>query len=193
MTARLVLASASPRRRELLATAGLKVEVIPSDAAESPTEGEEPEAMVRRLAAAKASVVSAAHPEAFVLGADTTVVVDGEMLAKPAHPREAALMLRRLSGRWHEVVTGVALVRAGEILDALAEVTRVHVRELDDVRIARYLATGEHRDKAGAYGIQGVASGFVDRVEGSYTSVVGLPVAETLAMLEAHGAIGAWP
>jgi len=191
----LVLASASPRRREILATLGLRFGVRPSGVEERVRPGEGPSAFASRVARDKALDVAAAAPEGdFVLGADTVVVVDGMILGKPSGDDEAAAMLRRLSGRWHDVTTAVALVRGGgEPVEDLVVTTRVHFVELGEDRIARYVATGEGRDKAGAYAVQGVGSGLVDRIEGSYSNVVGLPAAETVALLERHGALGGWP
>jgi len=196
---RLILASASPRRAELLRAAGYEFDIVVADVDESIRDAEVPALYVRRLAAEKSaaaqiSVVSgfsrtveirtgpakAGHYEdaedAIVLGADTTVVVDGEILAKPRDDRDAAAMLRRMAGRAHEVLTGVSLRRGGFELGRV-ETTRVHVAPLTDEDIAWYVATGEGRDKAGAYAIQGVASRFIPRIEGSYSNVVGLPVA----------------
>lgn len=189
----LVLASASPRRREILATLGVAFEVVPSGAAEEEREGERPEALARRLARDKALEVSRRVGDRFVLGADTVVVVEGRVLGKPADDDHARAMLRALSDRWHEVITGVALARGGAVLEDLAVTTRVHDAPLSAERIERYVATGEGRDKAGGYAVQGVASGFCDRLEGSYGNVVGLPAAETVALLERHGVIAGWP
>ncbi|MCZ7686529.1 MAG: Maf family protein [Sandaracinaceae bacterium] len=189
----LVLASASPRRREILATLGVAFEVVPGGAAEEEREGERPEALARRLARDKALEVSRRVGDRFVLGADTVVVVEGRVLGKPADDDHARAMLRALSNRWHEVITGVALARGGAVLEDLAVTTRVHVAPLSAERIERYVATGEGRDKAGGYAVQGVASGFCDRLEGSYGNVVGLPAAETVALLERHGVIAGWP
>lgn len=190
---KLVLASASPRRREILSTLGIAFDVVPSGASEEAREGEPPEALVRRLASAKAREVSRRCRDRFVLGADTVVVADGEVLGKPADDQDARRMLSRLAGRWHEVVTGIALARGEELLEDLAVTTRVHVVAMDAARIDRYVATGEGRDKAGAYAVQGIASGLCDRIEGSYTNVVGLPAAETVSLLERHGAVTRWP
>lgn len=189
----LVLASASPRRREILSTLGVAFVVDPSGAGEDPLPGEAPEALARRLARDKASEVSARRAGAFVLGADTVVVVEGEVLGKPTDDEEGRAMVARLAGRWHEVVTGVALVRDGALLEDLAVCTRVRFVAMDAARVERYVATGEGRDKAGGYGVQGIAAGLCDRVEGSYSNVVGLPAAETVALLERHAVIGSWP
>ena len=193
MRCALVLASASPRRREILDTLGIAFEVIPSGADEEPRPDETPDALAQRLATDKALEVSKRAGARFVLGADTVVVADGVMLAKPVDDEDGRRMLRALAGRWHEVITGVALARDGALLEALSVVTRVHVIELDAARIDRYVATGEGRDKAGGYAVQGIASGLCDRIEGSYSTVVGLPAAETVALLERHGALSGWP
>jgi len=175
---RLILASASPRRAELLRAAGYEFDVVVADVDESIRNGESPSAYVRRLAAAKSAAVMENREltPTIVLGADTTVVVDDEILAKPRDEADAAAMLRRLSGRRHEVLTGVSL-RRGAYEVGRVESTSVYVAELTDEEIAWYVATGEGRDKAGAYAIQGFASRFIPRVEGSYSNVVGLPVA----------------
>jgi len=174
----LILASASPRRAELLRAAGYEFDVVVADVDESLRNGESPSAYVRRLAAAKSAAVMENREltPTIVLGADTTVVVDDEILAKPRDEADAAAMLRRLSGRRHEVLTGVSL-RRGAYEVGRVESTSVYVAELTDEEIAWYVATGEGRDKAGAYAIQGFASRFIPRVEGSYSNVVGLPVA----------------
>ena len=172
---RLVLASRSPRRADLLTCAGYRFEVAPADIDEGRREGEAPRELVRRLAREKAAAVAPRHRGAVVLGADTLVVVDGAVLGKPDGAAGAAAMLRRLSGRAHEVLTGVALHAADGCLDGVQS-TRVVFRALSPDDVAWYVATGESADKAGAYSIQGRASRFVTRIEGSYTNVVGLPV-----------------
>jgi septum formation protein len=179
---RLVLASASPRRRELLAAAGIVFDVDAVDVDESLLDGESPAAYVERLAHLKARTVLVRHPAAAVLGADTTVVVDGHVLGKPENDAEAADMLRRLSGRAHEVLTGIALL-TGTGACAHVECTKVWMTALSALDIQRYVASGEPRDKAGAYAIQGRASRFVTRIEGSYSNVVGLPVSAVVALL----------
>lgn len=178
----LTLASASPRRRELLASLGVAFEVAPADLDERVLPGERPEAYVRRLAAEKARAVQARRPGGSVLGADTEVVLDGRILGKPRDHEEARAMLRALAGRAHEVWTGVALA-TDEGIRVEAVRTDVWFRALDDDEIAEYVATGEPMDKAGAYGIQGGAARFVERVEGSYTNVVGLPLEVVGAMI----------
>jgi septum formation protein len=171
----LILASASPRRAEILSNAGIPfIREIPTDVDETPAPGEPPRDYVMRLAQEKAAAIEA-QPGRIVLGADTTVVIDGEILGKPADPADAARMLRLLSGRAHEVITGICLRHCGgEIVDAAT--TRVWFALLSDAEIADYVAGGEPMDKAGAYGIQGLASKFVTRIEGCYFNVMGLPL-----------------
>lgn len=193
----LFLASASPRRRELLAQAGYKFEVRPANVAEDPRPDEEPVAYVARLAREKAEAVYGELAEGgvagasggnglAVLGADTTVVVDGEILGKPQDAADAARMLRLLSGRTHRVITGVALATA-EGTEVAAEVTAVRFATVPEEEIAAYVATGEPMDKAGAYAIQGRAARWIPRIEGCYFNVVGLPLALVTAMLEGRG------
>lgn len=172
---RLVLASGSPRRADLLRAAGFEFVVRPALVDESRLPGEHPEDYVRRLAATKAAAIASAGERDVVVGADTIVLLDGDILGKPADDDDAAGMLARLSGRTHEVLTGVAVQRG---VASLVGVERAQVRfaPIDADEIAWYVATGEPRDKAGAYGIQGLASRFVERIEGSYATVVGLPV-----------------
>ena len=173
----IVLASASPRRAELLAAAGVPFDVDTADVDETPHDGEAPLDYVRRLAEAKARAVAVRHPARLVLGADTTVVVDGTILGKPVDAADAGDMLRRLSGRSHQVLTGVALVRDGRTVEVDVAVTEVWFAPMTEADIDAYVATGEPMDKAGAYGIQGRAACFVTRIDGSYSNVVGLPVA----------------
>jgi len=197
---RLILASASRRRAELLRAAGYEFEAIAVDVDETVRDGESPAAYVRRLAADKSFVASGAssvasgfsrtthgppeggrpgqdgHDPPILLGADTVVVVDGDILGKPRSDRDAAAMLRRLSGRRHEVLTGVSL-RRGACEVGRVETTAVQFALLTDNDVAWYVATGEGRDKAGAYAIQGLAARFIPRIEGSYSNVVGLPLA----------------
>jgi septum formation protein len=179
----LVLASASPRRKALLMAAGIPCTVVPAAVDERPEPNETPRAHVRRLARAKALEVSRGRPLATILGADTIVVVDDEIMGKPADGEDARGMLRRLSGRVHQVYTGVALWHAGEMRDAVA-LTDVEMAELTEAQIDWYVASGEPADKAGAYAIQGLASRFVTRINGSYTNVVGLPVALVCSWLD---------
>jgi septum formation protein len=180
----LTLASASPRRRELLGALGLALEIRPADADETPRPGEAPDAYARRVARAKARAVDGE----VVLAADTTVAVDGEILGKPRDDADAARMLRLLSGRGHQVISAVCLRRPAVRLEFEAlSTTTVEVAPLDARAIAWYVATGEPRDKAGAYAVQGRFGAFVRAVHGSVTGVIGLPVDETLALLRKAG------
>lgn len=174
---RLVLASASPRRAEILRAVGWEFETAAAGIDESEGAGESPADYVERLAREKAVAIARTRLFGLVLGADTTVVADGAILSKPADDEDARRMLRALRGRWHEVLTGVALVRAGEGLSRVAhELTRVRFRAMSDAEIDWYVSTGEPADKAGAYAVQGRAALFIDRIEGDYWNVVGLPV-----------------
>jgi septum formation protein len=170
-----VLASQSPRRRELLERAGIPFTVRVSGVPEHEIPGETPSAYVRRLAREKATAVSRASGE-IVLGADTTVVIDGQILAKPADRADAVRMLRLLSGREHDVLTGICLVHSGGVVED-ESCTTVRFVSLSEAEIETYVASGEPADKAGAYAIQGLASKFIDRIAGDYCNVVGLPVA----------------
>jgi septum formation protein len=181
----LILASGSPRRRELLAHAGIAAIARPSGIEETRSAGEAPEAYVMRLAREKALAVTAS-PADYVLGADTTVIVGGEILDKPRSAADAERMLSLLSGRVHQVVTGVFL-RHGDRHWQACESTNVRFVGLDPADIAAYARTEEPMDKAGAYAIQGVASRFIDRVEGCYFNVVGLPVATVCRLLRQAG------
>ncbi len=193
----IVLASASPRRREILTTLGVPFDVRPADADESVLVGESAAAYVERIARAKARIVRGALGEdasrCVVLAADTTVVVDGDILAKPEDDSDAVSMITRLQGRSHEVLTGVCSVAVDGTERAAVVRTVVQMRALDADAVRRYVATGEGRDKAGAYGAQGIASGFVTAIEGSFLNVIGLPAVETLALLEAAGGVIEWP
>jgi septum formation protein len=181
----LVLASASPRRQELLRSAGISFEVQPADIPENALPGEAAKDCAERLARDKALAVARQRPHDFVLGADTVVVVDGQLLGKPTDAADAARMLRLLSGREHQVITGVCLVVGGQPSVA-SETTLVTVSEITEKDIADYVASGEPMDKAGAYAIQGLASRWIPRIEGDYSNVVGLPVALVLRMLREH-------
>jgi septum formation protein len=213
----LVLASASPRRRELLTQAGFEFTVHPANIPEDPLPNEDPIAYVTRLAQQKAQAVfaqissqkSAGGPRlasetwesdalppqsVSVLGADTTVVVDNQILGKPESPEDAARMLRLLSGRTHRVITGIALVYgstgaegASARTAGAAEITTVQFLPISEEEIAAYIATGEPNDKAGAYAIQGHAARWIPRIEGCYFNVVGLPIARVATMLRAAG------
>jgi septum formation protein len=182
----LLLASASPRRRELLERVGVVLEVRPADVDEEPQPGEPPGDYVGRIARAKATAVKR-RPGQWVLAADTTVTIDGEILGKAATPEEAAAMLRRLSGRVHQVITAFAVI--GELIETAGTATSdVAMIELDDAAVADYVASGEWRGKAGAYAIQGIAAAFVREVRGSVTNVIGLPLVEVLEALRSAGA-----
>jgi septum formation protein len=183
----LVLASASPRRIELLAQLGVTPDRIdPADIDETPLKGETPPRLAQRLARSKAEVVAARAPEAFVLAADTVVAVGRRFLEKAADEAEAARFLRLLSGRNHRVFTGVALARGGAITTRVIE-TRVSFKTLSEAEIGAYVATGDWRGKAGAYGIQGPAGAFVRRIVGSHPAVMGLPLYETANLLTGAG------
>jgi septum formation protein len=184
---RLVLASASPRRRELVASLGVPFEIVPSDIDETLDAVPLPEA-VARLALRKARAVAASRPAAIVLAADTIVVIDGQALGKPADPGEARAMLRALRGRTHEVMTGVAVLDAATGRDAVdTAISRVTMAAFSDAAIDRYVASGEPLDKAGAYAIQGAGGALVAGLEGSHSNVVGLPLAVTAALLRRFG------
>jgi septum formation protein len=188
---RIYLASRSPRRGELLRQIGVEFEVLPSDVDESVRPGEAPEHYVLRLAREKAEVCArriadgelASLP---VLAADTTVCADGEILGKPEDDADAAAMLRRMSDRWHTVLTAVAVARGDQVEVALSS-TQVEMMCLDASAIERYIDSGEPHGKAGAYGIQGLASVFIRRIEGSYSGVMGLPLHETAQLLKKFG------
>ncbi len=183
----LVLASASPRRQELLRNAGFEFAVQPANIPEELRDGEEPKAFAERLAQEKALAVFQQRPNDTVLGADTIVIVEGEILGKPRDDADAERMLKLLSGRNHQVITGVCLIGSG-FSDTRFETTSVTMTLLSDDDIRAYLATREPFDKAGAYGIQGIASRWISRIEGDYFNVVGLPVSLVYRMLREHGA-----
>jgi septum formation protein len=184
MTVPVILASSSPRRRELLTLIGLRHEVRPANVDETLMPGEIPWVYAERLARAKAQ--AAAAPGTVSIGSDTIVVVDGDVLGKPADAAEAAAMLRRLSGRSHTVMTAIAVAYNG---DVMSEVVKVGVtfRSLREDEIADYIRTGEPMDKAGAYGIQGFGATIVDGVDGDYFAVMGLPVNRMIRLLESAG------
>jgi septum formation protein len=175
MNPMLVLASQSPRRAEILRQAGIPFSVRTAPVDETPLPDERPEAYVQRLAVAKALAIPAA-PDETILGADTTVVVDGEMLGKPLDPADARRMLALLAGRRHRVLTGICLRRGSQIVRDCAS-TAVWFAPMTAAEIDQYAASGEPMDKAGAYAIQGLASKFIERIDGCYFNVVGLPVA----------------
>jgi septum formation protein len=182
----LVLASASPRRQELLRYAGIPFEVQPAHISEDVHPGEQARDCAERLAREKALAVAKKRSQDVVLGADTVVVIDGQILGKPTDSADAARMLRMLSGREHQVITGVALVVDDQWLVA-SETTNVTFSEITEREISDYVATGEPMDKAGAYAIQGIASRWIPRIEGDYSNVVGLPVALVYKMLRGRG------
>jgi septum formation protein len=192
----LVLASASPRRRELLRNAGLSFTVQPADIDETPLVGEPPRDCAERLAREKALAVFRTQPKNYVLGADTIVVIDDRILGKPRDADDAARMLRLLSGRTHAVITGVCLVSPAASCQPpvasktkiASETTLVTMCEISDAEIRDYVATGEPMDKAGGYAIQGIASRWIPRIAGDYSNVVGLPVALVYKMLREVGA-----
>ena len=183
---RVILASASPRRRDLLTMVGIAHEVIPADVDETYGAGEVPRAHAERLAREKASVLAARAPDAVIIAADTIVVVDGDVLGKPRDAEEAARMLRRLAGRTHTVFTAVAVARGAKLLSGVEEVG-VTFRPLDDATITSYVATREPMDKAGAYGIQGYGAAIVERIDGDYFAVMGLAIGRMLALLRELG------
>lgn len=191
--ARLILASASPRRRELLALCGVAFDVEAADLDEAVSPGESADAYVERLARAKAAAVAQRHPEAWVLAADTSVVVDDEILGKPGASASAgAAMLERLSGRAHRVLSGVAVTAPGRETTSTVVETRVHLRALTAAEVAWYVGTGEGRDKAGGYGLQGRAGAFITAIEGSHSNVIGLPLSQVTTLLERAGFALPW-
>jgi septum formation protein len=186
----IILASASPRRREILTAAGIDHAVDAANVDETPLAGELPHAYAERLARAKAVAVARRHPEALVIGADTVVVIDDEILGKPVDAADARRMLEQLSGREHAVLTAVAVAR-GAALESGVSATAVWMRPIAAAEIAAYVATGEPMDKAGAYAIQGGAAAFVERISGDFDNVVGLPVKEVKRLLSL--AAGSYP
>ena len=185
------LASRSPRRAELLQQMGVLFTVVPADIDETPHAMERSDAYVKRLAIEKAQagyalVLQKAWFEMPVLAADTTVSIDGEILGKPQDDGDAYRMLSLMSGRWHEVHTGIAVAQAGHVAMEISS-TMVQMADLSDAVIRAYIASGEPKDKAGAYGIQGIAGSLIKRIEGSYSGVMGLPVYETAKLLKQAG------
>lgn len=189
----LVLASASPRRQELLRNAGIAFEVLPTDIPEIPEPGELPRTFAHRLARAKAHAAAQQRPRDPILAADTIVVVDGTILGKPEDAHDAARMLRLLSGKTHQVTTAVCLLTPKTqtmpalMEDVRSETTQVTMNELSESDIRFYVRSGEPMDKAGAYAIQGIASRWIPRIQGDYSNVVGLPVSLVYRMLREHG------
>ena len=183
---RVVLASSSPRRRQLLTLIGIPHTVVPADIDEAVLPGEQPASHAERLAREKALVIARRHPEAIIIGADTIVVVDGDILGKPADDAVAGTMLRRLAGRSHVVLTAVAVARGDRLVSGVESVN-VTFRALSDADIAGYVATREPMDKAGAYGIQGFGATIVARVDGDYFAVMGLALGLMVRLLEGVG------
>lgn len=186
MIPKVVLASASPRRRELLTLVGIDHVVVPSHVDETMRPGEEPAAHASRLAVEKAAAVAGGHPDAVVIGADTVVVLDGRVLGKPPTPAAAREMLRALNGRTHKVITAVAVSYAGRARDGAEEVA-VTFRRLGDEEVDAYVATREGMDKAGAYGIQGFGATIVERIDGDFFAVMGLPLVRLIGLLREVG------
>jgi septum formation protein len=186
MTEPIVLASGSPRRRQLLEMLRIPFRVLAPDVDEHALAGESPAAYVTRLSRVKAEVIAARVPGEVVLAADTTVVLDGEIFGKPESPAHAVAMLARLQGRTHEVMTAVAVMRGAETAQAL-DVSRVTFRPADEHTLAAYVATGEPLDKAGAYAIQGLGAPLIERVDGDFFGVMGLPLRLALDLLGRFG------
>jgi nucleoside triphosphate pyrophosphatase len=187
-TPRIVLASQSPRRRELLTLIGIAHEVIPAGLDETILPDESPAAYVERLACDKALAIAGRVPDAFVIGADTTVVLDGQIFEKPRDAADAARMLRQLNGRTHTVLTAVAVARGSDVRSGVESV-EVTFRALTEQQIVEYVATGEPLDKAGAYGIQGYGAVIVERIHGDYFAVMGLALGRLVGLLRESGAI----
>lgn len=187
MTLTVILASQSPRRRELLTLIGVPHEVQPADIDETQWPGEDPAAHAERLAREKATKVARAHRDSVVIAADTIVVLDGDVLGKPVDAEDAKAALRRLSGRTHTVLTAIAVAR-GDHLRSGVESVEVTFRPLDDATIAAYVATGEPIDKAGSYGIQGYGATIVERIHGDYFAVMGLAIGRMVQLLREVGA-----
>jgi septum formation protein len=187
--AKLILASASPRRAEILRTLGWPFETLAVDVDESRRAGEEAAAYVERVARAKAEAAALRAPGSTILGADTVVVIENEILGKPLDDEDARRMLRLLRDRWHQVLTGVALVKGDAGWSSVAhEVTEVRFAEMSEDEISWYVATGEPQDKAGAYAIQGRGARFIKEIRGDYFNVVGLPVRLLYTLLDTGGA-----
>ena len=181
----IILASNSPRRRQMLSTAGISVEVVPAGVSETARTGETPDRLVRRLAATKAITVAVRIPDSMVIGADTVVALGRNILGKPCNPEEARAMLALLSGKRHQVYTGVAVYReASQRGWVTVEVAEVGFRELDPAEIDAYVATGDPLDKAGGYGIQGSAGNWVVNFSGNLETVVGLPIDAVRRLLD---------
>jgi septum formation protein len=185
----IILASSSPRRKELLSQAGVSFSIVVSGCDETPVPGESAKEMVERLAVVKAAAVADQNRDAFVIGADTTVCVDGEVLGKPESSEEACSMLRKIQGRTHEVLGGISIINRSQGLEMKwSHSTRVTMASMSEEVIARYVRSGEPMDKAGSYAIQGLGLQFVDVVEGSYSNVVGLNISALMVELVKLGA-----
>jgi len=190
MQASFILASASPRRRELLGALISDFEIIPSDIDEKPLDGESPEAHVLRLSSEKALEVSRENPGRWILGADTVVIIDGKILGKPDTPGEAERMLGMLSGRTHRVITGFAIMKGDEGVTVNDTVeSSVIFKDISRDEMDWYIRTSEPYDKAGGYAVQGKASFFIKEIRGSYTNVIGLPLCEVVTALKEAGAL----
>jgi septum formation protein len=184
----IILASASPRRQELLRNAGIQFEVRPANIPEVPGADETPVEFAKRMAREKAKAVQVEFPERVILAADTVVAIESEILGKPVHEDDAIRMLRMLSGRSHQVITGVCLITRG-FEDLRAETTTVQFAAVSDAAIHAYVSTGEPMDKAGAYAIQGGAGEWIQRINGDYNNVVGLPLDLVLSLLTERGVL----
>lgn len=185
---RIVLASQSPRRADLLRMLGLTFETMPADIDETYRTGEQPAPHAERLAREKVEAIAARERDAIIIGSDTVVVVDGDVLGKPGSPQEAVAMLMRLQGRDHEVATGIAVTAHGTLRSDVERV-RVTFRSFSEEVADAYVATGEPMDKAGSYGIQGYGSTLVERIEGDYFAVMGLPIRRMIELLESIGMV----
>ena len=187
----LILASASPRRKQWLESLRIPFEILAPDIDETPAAGEDPEDLVLRLAKGKAAVIAESNPGRWVLAADTTVAVDHHTLNKPVDVEDAVRMLMLIQGRRHEVHTGMCLRRDAEI-HAFVDTAEVFLRPISEAQARWYVATGEPMDKAGSYAAQGVAALFIERIEGSFATVMGLPVERLSALLQELGLLKSW-
>lgn len=187
----LILASASPRRKQWLESLSIPFEVVAPDIDETPAEAEDPADLVLRLAKGKAELIAAANPGRWVLAADTTVAVDHHTLNKPVDVEDAVRMLLLIQGRRHEVHTGMCLRRDGDV-HALVDTAEVFLRPLSEAQARWYVASGEPMDKAGSYAAQGIAALFIERIEGSFATVMGLPVERLSALMQELGLLEAW-
>ncbi len=183
---RIILASGSPRRRDFLKLLGFDFEIIVPNIDESPLVGEKPQDLVLRLSSLKAKEISNTNPDAVIIAADTIVVLNGEILGKPINRKEAFNMLKKLSGKTHQVITGYTISQGSQIHTG-CEITDVTFASLDDELILNYIKTGECDDKSGSYAVQGIASMFIEKVNGSVSSVVGLPICQVRQILSKFG------